>query len=133
MSNRSAKNYFALQKFSLLYDHYAFVDAPEYLADQLFIRHQVTVHFGHEFTHPDHPYVIIFCKVRKKDSERFLLALDELHNKMILCGHPNYEDFCHEFIDRVRNSVHSPRRKRCIPNETHSTGKTEQARSERAS
>ena len=61
------KNYLSLNRFSLLYDHYAIIDVPEYYADQLFIRHQVTVRFGKEFQHPDQPYVVIFCKVRKRD------------------------------------------------------------------
>ena len=37
------KNYFTLERFFLLYDHYAFIDVPEYYADQLFIQHKVTV------------------------------------------------------------------------------------------
>ena len=37
------KNYFTLERFSLLYDHYAFIDVPEYYADQLFTQHKVTV------------------------------------------------------------------------------------------
>lgn len=35
------KNYFTLERFSLLYDHYAFIDAPQYYADQLFIQHMM--------------------------------------------------------------------------------------------
>lgn len=31
------KNYFTLERFFLLYDHYAFIDVPEYYADQLFV------------------------------------------------------------------------------------------------
>lgn len=73
------KNYFTLEQFSLLYDHYAFIDVPEYYADQLFIQHKVTVRFGNEFQHPDQPYVVIFCKVRKRDRTRFFSALAELN------------------------------------------------------
>ena len=87
------KNYLSLNRFSLLYDHYAIIDVPEYYADQLFIRHQVTVRFGKEFQHPDQPYVVIFCKVRKRDRNRFLSALSDLNRKMLLCGYPGYEKF----------------------------------------
>lgn len=65
------KNYFTLEQFSLLYDHYAFIDVPEYYADQLFLQHKVTVRFGNEFQHPDQPYVVIFCKVRKRDRDGY--------------------------------------------------------------
>ena len=127
------KNYFTLERFSLLYDYYAFIDVPEYYADQLFIRHQVTVHFGNEFQHPEHPYVIIFCKVRKRDRDRFLAALSELNRKMILCGYPGYEAFCASFIAQMNDGAKSLRGKRCKPNEAHPVRETEQACSERAS
>ena len=127
------KNYFTLEKFSLLYDHYAFIDVPEYYADQLFIQHKVTVRFGNEFQHPDQPYVVIFCKVRKRDRTRFLSALAELNRKMILCGYPGYEEFCTSFIAKMNDGAKALREKRCKPNEAHPIEKTEQTCSERAS
>lgn len=131
--NQPIKNYFTLEKFSLLYDYYAFIDVPDYYADQLFIRHQVTVRFGNEYRHPDQPYVIIFCKVRKRDSERFLSALSELNRKMILCGYPSYEEFFSDFIAKMSEGAKKLREKRCKPNEAHPIGETEQACSKRAS
>ena len=35
----------SLEKFSLLYDYYAYFDTKEYLADSLFIKHKVRVHY----------------------------------------------------------------------------------------
>lgn len=127
------KNYFTLERFSLRYDHYAFIDVPEYYADQLFIQHQVTVHFGKEFRHPEQPYVIIFCKVRKRDRDRFLAALSELNRKMILCRYPGYEEFCTSFIAKMTDGAKALRRKRCKPNEAHPVRETEQTRPESAS
>ena len=88
MSSSIVRNYFPMKSLSLLYDHFAFVDVPAYLADGLFIKHKVTVNFYGEYTHPEEPYVIILCKVRKRDQEHFLKALSEMNNKMILCGYP---------------------------------------------
>ena len=127
------KNYFTLERFSLLYDYYAFIDVPEYYADQLFIQHQVRVRFGNEFQHPHQPYVIIFCKVRKRDRDRFLSALSELNRKMILCGYPGYEEFCASFVAKMNDGARALREKRYKPNEAHPIGETEQAHSERAS
>lgn len=127
------KNYLTLERFSMLYDHYAFIDVPEYYADQLFIQHQVTVRFGKEFQHPDHPYVVIFCKVRKRDRDKFLSALSELNRKIILCGYPEYEEFCASFITKMNDGARALREKRCKSDEAHPIGKTEQACSERAS
>lgn len=39
-------------------------------------------------------YLIIFCKVRKKDEGKFLKALNELEKKMLLMGHHDYIAFC---------------------------------------
>ena len=127
------KNYFALNRFSLLYDHYAFIDVPAYYADQLFIRHQVTVRFGNEYQHPDQPYVVIFCKVRKRDRNRFLSALSDLNRKMILCGYPGYEEFCASFIAQMNGGAKTLREKRCKSDEVYPIGETEQTCSERAS
>ena len=127
------KNYFTLERFSLLYDHYAFIDVPEYYADQLFIQHQVTVRFGNEFQHPDQPFVVIFCKVRKCDRDRFLSALSELNRKMILCGYPGYGEFCDAFIAKMNDGAKALREKRCKSDEAHPFEETEQTCSERAS
>lgn len=127
------KNYLSLNRFSLLYDHYAIIDVPEYYADQLFIRHQVTVRFGNEYQHPDQPYVGIFCKVRKRDRNRFLSALSDLNRKMILCGYPGYQDFCASFIASMSSGARTLREKRCKPHESCPLGETKQTRSESAS
>lgn len=92
------KNYVHFKEFSLLYDHYAFIDVPQYYADQLFIRHQVRVYFGEEMGHSDQPYIVIFCKVKKRDRDRFLAALSDLERKMIVCGYPEYETACESII-----------------------------------
>ena len=84
------KYYTRLQKLSLLNCHYMFFDTEEYLADALFIRHQVTVNFQCEYVAPDGSYLAVFCSVRKKDEDEFLEALRELPDKMLLFGHSDY-------------------------------------------
>ena len=98
-------HYIKLEQFSLLNCHYAFLDTPEYLADQLFIRHQVKVRFGEELHHPDKDYVVINCRVRKKDEQRFLDALNELPGKMALWGHLDYPQVCEEFQAIIDNKT----------------------------
>ena len=95
-------NYFSLRKFSLLYAYYAIIDAPEYLADALFDQNKVRVRFGPEYSSPDYPYLVIFCKCRKKDQEAFEAAMDALPNKMLLCGYPGYVKFCESFMEKIR-------------------------------
>lgn len=87
-------NYIKLDVFSLRYNHYAFIDTDEYLADKLFINHKVTVDFGREYKMEGKPYLIIFCKVKKKDDEAFKEALSEMENKMLLMGYTDYDEMC---------------------------------------
>lgn len=95
------KNYFRLEKFSLWFDYYCFVDAARYLADALFISHKVRVWFKQEYLKEGTNYLIIFCKVRKKDKEEFLAALEELKSKTLLLGYNDYQDFCEELSEIV--------------------------------
>ena len=71
-----------IERFSLLNAYYAYMDTDAYLADQLFIKHQVRVHFREEYVRDGSPYRVIFCHVRKRDQERFLAALNELPGKI---------------------------------------------------
>ena len=96
------KYYTRLQKFSLLNCHYMFFDTEEYLADALFIRHQVTVNFQCEYAAPDGSYLAVFCSVRKKDEDEFLEALRELPDKMLLFGHTDYLQVSTAVFDKLR-------------------------------
>ena len=125
MENVRIKNYFKIRKWSLRYEYYAFVDTADYLADQLFIKKQVRVRFGKEMQHPLEKYKVIFCKVLKEDSERFLEALAELSNKMILCGHQDYEQFCDEITQLMEKGVTEMRGKRGASNEICAVGEAE--------
>ncbi len=90
------KNYITLTRFPFRFRHYAYFDAPDNLADSLFYRHKVRVYFGDEYGKDGTEYKIIFCKIKKKDEDKFLAALGELSNKMILFGHSDYDEFCQE-------------------------------------
>ena len=95
------KLYWTIEKFSFRYDFFMFFDTTPYLADQLFIRHQVRVWFDSEYAKEGSPYLAIFCHVRKKDVPKFLAALEDLKKSMMLCGHPNYEAEISSFMDNV--------------------------------
>ena len=97
------KLYWTIEKFSLRFDYFVFFDTEPYLADQLFIRHQVRVWFDSEFRKDGSPYVAIFCRVKKKDVLRFLEALDELKKSMKICGHPDYENEISCIMDQMED------------------------------
>ena len=90
-----------IEKFSFRYQYFALIDTPDYLADQLFIKHKVRVWFGEEFCRDDMPYRVIICRCRKRDVRAFMAAASELTNKMLLCGYPDYPAFC----DGLKQSI----------------------------
>ena len=89
---------------SLFFDHYMFFDTEQYLADQLFVQHKVRVWFDNEYAREGSPYRAVFCHVRKKDAARFMDALAELNNRMILCGHPDYEAEIGGYLDEIESA-----------------------------
>ena len=83
--------------------------SQSFFADQLFIQHQVRVHFSGEYQKKGKQYVIVLCRVRKKDEERFLEALRELPRKMLLLGYTNYLEDCSELIEHIEKYRQSTR------------------------
>ena len=93
-------NFWKLKTFSLLNASYAYVDHSSYLADQLFVQSKVKLKISCEMVREGSPYRIIFCKVRKKDAERFEAALGRMENRMLLLGHRDYLEVC-EKLSRI--------------------------------
>lgn len=87
---------YALGDFSLFSRQFAFVDSEDCLAAPLFDAQGVRLHAVRWYQREGCSYIFVVCKVRKLDTGRFLEALSKLPNKMLLCGHPDYIDFCHE-------------------------------------
>ena len=95
--------YIPIEKFSLRYKYYVYFDVVPYVADHLFIDRKVRVWYDAEYTSPNRDYNTIFCHVLKKDVPAFLDALEELKQRAVVCGHPNYVTDVQEFIEQIRN------------------------------
>ena len=78
------KNFWRMRACSIFSVPYSYVDHCSYLADTLFVQNKVRLKFKNEYVKAESPYRIIFCKVRRKDTERFEEALERLNNKMRL-------------------------------------------------
>lgn len=92
-------NYWKMRDFSLFSVPYAYVDHSSYMAKDLFFHNKVTVKYKGEMVREDSPYCVIFCKVLKKDAERFEEVLGKLKDKMLL-GYRDYTDACSK-IDKI--------------------------------
>lgn len=90
-------NYVEESKRSLWYKHFCYADVREYLADALFEKYNIHVRYEGEYQKAGCDYVFIFCKVPKKEADKFEMALDELKRKMLLLGYPEYPEICELF------------------------------------
>ena len=99
------KNFWRMRDWSIFSVPYAYVDHCSYLADTLFVQNKVRLKFNREYTKTESPYHIIFCKVRKKDAERFEEALERLNNKMLLCGYRDYPEVCSEIAEMLEEGM----------------------------
>ncbi len=95
------RNYIPMEKLSFRFRYFCFIDTKEYLADALFIKHKVRVCFEQEAEKAGTDYIFVFCKVRKRDVDRFLNALGDLKTKMLLLGHPDYLNYCENVQNRI--------------------------------
>ena len=90
------KNYWKLEGFSLFAIPYVYVDHNSYLADSLFAQRKIIMKFKEEMVRTDSPYCVIFCKVLKRDVQKFEDVLEKLKAKMLLLEHNDYGDVCNE-------------------------------------
>lgn len=95
-------------KTSILNPRYEliYLDTPDYLADNIFVNYNIkSIKIKNEFQKNDEKYVIIRCSIKKKDYANFIIAMEELQNKMLLCGHREYPDFCRGFIAALKKGA----------------------------
>lgn len=98
---RETKNYFRFSDFSLLFRYYAYVDLPEYYADDYIKKRKIFILYGHEMVHPKHSYRVIFCKIPKWQEHKFEKAMEELKTRILIGGHTDYIERCKEIADKM--------------------------------
>lgn len=97
-------NYIQLQKLSLRYNYYVYVDTKEYLADPLLHNEHISMKFLKEGLIPpkklelSEDYIVVICKVKKDFSEMFENCMKKFCNKMLILGYKNYEKESAEII-----------------------------------
>ena len=92
------------------YDHFAYFDTEEYLADFLFEYEHVDVTKEGEFGAEDDPYRLIMCRIPRKQRERFLRCAEMLPGLMAYVGKNDYDEFCRDFMTNAARYMasHAP-------------------------
>lgn len=93
--------YVEIRCLNPFYRKFLYVDAPSYAADDLFVKYDVFPLFDNELSRPGDEFVLVVCRVRRREVHDFLTALSELPAKMRLIGHENYEEYCNNLASRL--------------------------------
>lgn len=101
-----SNNYLQLKsnRFSR-YNNFVYIDTTGFLADRIFAQNEIKVKFCGDYFHREKNYVVVFCKVKKKDVSVFLQSMAELANRAILMGNTDYESFCKEQIRLMQSKI----------------------------
>ncbi len=84
---------------------FAYIDTTGFLADRIFAQNEIKVKFCGDYFHKEKKYVVVMCKVKKKDTSVFLQSMEELANRAILMGNTDYESFCKEQFERFISDI----------------------------
>lgn len=90
------RNYVKIEKKSLLFNYYAYIDTEDFFADSIFIQEKLRVFFGKTGRKQGSQYVVVMCKVWKWDTEKFIHAMGTIYNKLLLLGHGECVEFFQE-------------------------------------
>ena len=97
------ENYIKLKKkWYSRYHEFLYVDTENYLADDIFATNKIPVKFKGDYKHDDKKYDLVHCKVKPKYIDEFLNSLGELKNEMFHNGFADYDMFCKNMLDRIR-------------------------------
>lgn len=101
-----SNNYLQLKsnRFSR-YNNFVYIDTTGFLADRIFAQNEIKVKFCGDYFHREKKYVVVMCKVKKKDVSVFLQSMAELKNRAILMGNTDYESFCKEQFERFISDI----------------------------
>lgn len=101
-----SNNYLQLKsnRFSR-YNNFVYIDTTGFLADRIFAQNEIKVKFCGDYFHREKKYVVVMCKVKKKDALVFLQSMEELENRAILMGNTDYESFCKEQIRLMQSKI----------------------------
>lgn len=99
----SVTNCIHVERLSLLYRYFFFVDGKEYSAEHIFRDNKIKISVLQRYVqNNDGRYSIYLVKVRKKDTGVFLDCMEQLYKSMLLTGHSDYPELCHGLIEKIK-------------------------------
>lgn len=97
-------NCIKINKKSLLYFYYAYIDVKDFLADRFFINRQIKIGFIKDYEKHGTEFVVSFVKIYKKDEEIFLIAMEELDKNIKVVGYNDNGEYT-KFIEEIGEKI----------------------------
>ena len=84
---------------------YAYLDVPKNMAAGVLAKHGVRCKVERVMTREDEEYILVQVKVRRKDKQQFLNAMEDLKTKMLICGYRDYVERSGALIRELEDDI----------------------------
>lgn len=81
-----------INKFSLFYKYYMYLDHNEYYADAIFAQNGLRLKFTKEYKKKNYPYRMITVRCPKNQAELFERVCNDIPRIMLIRGRRDYAD-----------------------------------------
>lgn len=98
-------NFVEVHCWSPVSAEFMYFDTPDYKADEIFLEKRLYPRFFEEMGRDDSPYVLVRCRVKRRDKHKFIRAMDALGRKMLLTGYPDYLKDTKRIWDELLNDA----------------------------
>lgn len=100
-----AENYIRIESRSPFTQEFMYFDVEPYKADDIFIEYGIRPKFYEHITFEGSPYLLIRCKVSRRDVHLFEQAMAKLKQKMLLTGNEDYGEWCEHIWDMLDEAI----------------------------
>ena len=91
-------NFVTISKPSDNNQYYAYIDAEDHTAEDIFIQHGIPIDTIRVFRNPCVKYRIVLCQFPKKHKKAFIESVMEMRNTLPACEHSFYDKYCRGMI-----------------------------------
>ena len=95
---KESNNYVTISKPSDSYQYYAYIDAEDNTAEDIFIQHDIPVEIIKVFLNMCVKYRIVLCRIQKKNKKGFIEAVKEMRDTLPPDELSFYDKYCRGMI-----------------------------------
>lgn len=108
MTKTNQSNYIHISTLSPFSSMYAYLDVPTddgYFAGEIFTEKQIPVKYGKIYVNPYNDAHVVMCKVKKKHTDAFVEAMNQLRETAVKSVMPEYEVACQHLTNIAHHQL----------------------------